>query len=77
MVTPQQAVDDPEARDLFVESWPKKCACGHVITEDAWETMRYVGVQKVPADYGMPDLELRNCASCGSTMAIAVPGDFV
>ena len=73
----QNAMDDPETRELFVESWPKKCSCGHDISEDEWETLHYVGVQKVPPDYGLPDLELRNCPNCSSTIAIAVPGDFV
>jgi hypothetical protein len=57
------------------ESWPKTCACGHIISEIEWETLRYVGVQKVPPAFGMPDLELRNCV-CGSTLSIAVPNDF-
>jgi hypothetical protein len=70
-------MNDPETRELFVESWPKHCACGHDISEEEWETLNYVGIQKVPEDYGMPDLELRNCGSCGSTIAVAVPGDFV
>jgi len=73
----QNAMDDPETRELFVESWPKKCSCGYEYDEAEWETWRYVGVQKVPPDYGMPDLELRNCPSCGSTQALAVPNDFV
>jgi hypothetical protein len=72
----QAAIDDPETRELFIESWPKKCACGHEISEAEWETLHYVGLQKVPADYGIPDLELRNCV-CGSTIAVAVPNDFV
>ena len=72
----QSCMDDPETRELFVETWPKHCACGAVITEDEWETLPYVGVQKVPPDYGMPDLELRNC-HCGSTISVVVPGDFV
>ena len=73
----QNALDDPETRELFVESWPKKCSCGHEYDEAEWETWRYVGVQKVPPDYGIPDLELRNCPNCGSTQALAVPNDFV
>jgi hypothetical protein len=73
----QSAADDPEPRELFIESWPKVCSCGYKISEEEWETLRYVGLQKVPADYGIPDLELRNCGNCGSTMAVAVPNDFV
>ena len=70
-------VDDPETLELFIESWPKKCTCGVNYTEDAWERLAYVGLQKVPEDYGMPDMELRNCSNCGSTMAIVVPNDFI
>ncbi len=70
-------MDDSEARELFTESWPKKCSCGCVISEEAWEKLHYVGLQKVPPDYGMPDMELRNCENCGSTMAVVVPNDFV
>ena len=73
----QTAMDDPETRELFVESWPKKCGCGHEISEDEWETLHYVGIQPVPEALGIPDLELRNCPSCGSTLSIAVPGDFI
>ena len=70
-------MDDPETRELFIESWPKKCACGQSISEAEWDTLTYVGVQKVPREYGMPDLELRNCGNCGSTIAVALPEDFV
>ena len=60
----------------FVETWPKSCSCGASITEDAWERLPYVGVQRsgLP-DY--PDLELRNCGRCKSTLAIVVPTDFM
>jgi len=68
-------VDDPETKELFTESWPKVCACGNRISEEAWEQLRYVGVQKVPPSFDMPDMELRNC-TCGSTLIVVVPGDF-
>lgn len=67
---------DPETNELFIESWPKVCACGHAISEEEWETLRYIGIQSVPPSFGMPDLELRNCV-CGSTIAVVVPNDFV
>ena len=70
-------MDDPETRELFVESWPKKCSCGVTYDEAAWESWHYVGVQKGIANHGIPDLELRTCPCCGSTMAVAVPNDFV
>ena len=76
MATSPMAIDE-ETQELFKESWPKNCACGNVITEEQWENLRYCGVQKVPPDYGLPDMELRNCDRCGSTMAVVVPGDYV
>ena len=76
MSTSPLALDD-ETRELFVESWPKKCSCGLPYTEDDWEKWHYCGVQKVPPEFGMPDMELRTCPSCGSTMAVAVPNDIV
>lgn len=71
------ALSDEERKELFEESWPKTCSCGEVITEEKWEKLDYCGVQRVPPDYGLPDMELRNCGRCGSTMAVAVPNDFV
>jgi len=57
------------------EPWPKKCGCGAVISEEQWENLRYVGIQK--SGYGdFPDAELRNCEKCGSTLAIEVTDDF-
>jgi hypothetical protein len=73
----QKVTDDPETRELFLEKWPKVCACGCAITEDQWEKLNYVGIQKVPTEYGIPDMELRNCGRCGSTIAVVVPGDFI
>lgn len=58
------------------ETWPKQCKCGEHFTEEQWEKLSYIGLQRsVFDDY--PDLELRNCRRCGSTMAITVPMDFV
>lgn len=70
-------VFDDEFDEIFKEeSWPKACSCGHPISEDEWERMPYVGVQRSElAD--IPDLELRNCTRCYSTLAITVPRDFV
>lgn len=67
---------DNEVQHLFKESWPKKCGCGVVYSEEAWENLQYVGLQKVPPDYGIPDMELRNCSHCSSTLACVVPNDF-
>ena len=57
------------------ETWPKKCGCGAVHTEEQWENLSYVGIQHSGLD-DFPDLEMRNC-TCGSTMAIVVPTDFI
>lgn len=63
--------------DVFrEESWPKACGCGHSISEEEWERMHYVGVQKSEFE-DIPDLELRGCPNCFSTLAITVPRDFV
>lgn len=68
---------DPAQEEAFPEeTWPKACSCcKRAISEDDWESMDYVGIQKGDADIGVPDLELRNCG-CGSTLAIVVPRDF-
>ena len=71
----QQVMDDEELKELFVETWPKKCGCGESFTEEQWEKLNYVGLQKSGID-NYPDLELRNCGHCKSTLAIVVPGDF-
>jgi hypothetical protein len=58
-----------------VTTWPKHCGCGASFTEEEWE-MAYVGVQRSGlAD--VPDLEMRNCGRCSSTLATWVPTDFV
>jgi hypothetical protein len=64
-------MSDPDIDDehIFQETWPKKCSCGLSHTEEDWEKLTYVGVQKGLQDAGVPDLELRNCRKCGSTIA--------
>lgn len=65
-----------ELDELFKEeTWPKKCGCGNVHTEEGWECLRYIGVQKSGMK-DIPDLEMRSCG-CGATMAIVVPRDFI
>lgn len=54
------------------ESWPKDCSCGASYDEDHWEALRYVGVQKSSMQ-GYPDLEMRNCAKCNSTLCVVGP----
>lgn len=60
---------------LAEETWPKKCSCGELISEERWETLRYVGVQRSGMET-VPDVEMRNCGRCKSTLAIVVPRDF-
>jgi hypothetical protein len=68
-------VDDELDEEFREETWPKQCSCcGAKITEDEWERLPYVGVQEGTDD--IPDLELRNCGHCSSTLAIVVPQDF-
>lgn len=70
------AVDNDWDEEFKEETWPKACSCcGTKITEEAWEKLPYVGVQQGTDD--IPDLELRNCDRCNSTLAIVVPRDFV
>lgn len=63
---------DYDHDDMREETWPKKCGCGVEYTEDQWEALRYVGVQK-SAFISIADLEMRNCSSCNSTLAITAP----
>lgn len=66
-----------DEEEELVESWPKTCGgCGSVYDEDQWEALRYVGVQQSGMP-DFPDLEMRNCSRCQSTMAIVVPNDYV
>lgn len=59
------------------ETWPKYCGrCNHHISEEGWENLVYVGVQKSYSS-DCPDLEIRNCNRCLFPIAIAVPDDFV
>ncbi len=67
------ALDDGPIKE---ESWPKACGCGSSITEDGWERMSYIGIQRSEFD-DIPDLELRRCSHCHSSLAIAVPRDFI
>lgn len=62
--------------DVFVNRWPKRCArCQRTYTKDAWEDLKYLGVQHGLADAGVPDLELRFC-TCGGDFAITCPSDI-
>lgn len=48
------------------------CTCGASYTARQWRALRLVGHQAAPATEDEPALylELRDCASCGSTRAV-------
>ena len=46
----------------------KWCACGRVYNAADWKRLKHVGIQK----YGMSEIDLRNCAGCGSTIAMVI-----
>jgi hypothetical protein len=49
---------------------PKPCSCGATYDAAAWRALRFVGIQ----DAGDGELlELRDCATCSSTLAIEFP----
>jgi len=65
--------------DPFVVTWPKKCSCcARFLSEEDWENLRYVGIQRgsKQGSNHVPDLELRSC-SCNTTLAVTVPDDFI
>ena len=59
-------------RILAAVAWPKACGCGARYSREEWEALRTLGVQR-DRD-GNPEIELRNCAACGSTLAVPVAG---
>lgn len=62
-----QSGDDP---------FPKKCPfCKVSYDEDAWEKLRYRGIQR--GDVASKDLEMRSCGGCGSTLVVPVPADDI
>jgi len=50
----------------------KRCACGRSYSEAEWETLPYVGVQKIDDER----LEIRNCV-CGSSITVRLPSPSV
>ncbi len=55
-----------EARAWLGElAWEKTCSCGRRYTREEWDALPLLGRQA-----GEPDLELRNCGGCGSTLAV-------
>ena len=62
-----------EDDDVFVSQvWPKACTCCEkTFTLHAWMGLRLIGIQKGFVD-GLPDLELRNCDHCDSTLALVI-----
>lgn len=64
-----------EKSQMYKNTWPKLCSCGTKYSIDEWETLYYKGVQKSGIN-DIPDFELRTCAKCLSTIAIACPIDI-
>lgn len=64
---------DNNDEDVFApQTWPKPCTCcAKTFTFHAWTCLRLIGVQKGFVD-GLPDLELRNCDVCESTLAMVI-----
>ncbi len=63
-----------ENEDVFAPpTWPKSCTCCEKkFSLHAWMTdLKLIGIQKGFVD-GLPDLELRNCDHCGSTLALVL-----
>lgn len=53
--------------------WPKACSCcGNFFTHSDWKNLKFIGIQKSHDVNDYPDLELRNCDVCNSTLAIVV-----
>ncbi len=52
--------------------WPKRCSCGADYTEATWKELKLVSPAwpETEARGGDAALELRNCARCGSTIAV-------
>lgn len=50
----------------------KTCACGATYTAASFAALHLVGFETVDVDDGEPPmrLEMRDCAACGSTIAI-------
>ena len=52
----------------------KRCTmCGREYTAEDWQRLEFLGVQQC-RQYGFADQELRNCASCRSTLAVELEG---
>jgi hypothetical protein len=53
-------------------SFPKVCACSATYTPESFSALPLVGFQVVNVDDGEPpmNLEIRDCAACGSSIAI-------
>ena len=49
----------------------KQCSCGWAYTREQWGKLRSRGVQRFN-DPNTPDLDLRDCSHCRSTIAIEV-----
>lgn len=61
---------DTERSPALAEPIVKRCGCGAAYTAPEWRALRLVGNQQVNED---EFIELRNCASCDSTISIELP----
>lgn len=51
--------------------WPKACSCGSMYERHEWDKLHNIGVHD-NSMIGFPNLELRKCKSCLTTLSIAM-----
>ena len=51
----------------------KTCSCGREFDRSSWDIAPLVGYVGAASGDDSQVLELRNCRSCGSTMALEIP----
>ena len=56
--------------------WPKRCSCGAAYDEASWSALKLISKAWPEAEWRGNELplELRNCAHCGSTIAVEATG---
>lgn len=64
--------DDDDDILMKPQEWPKVCSCGKSYDPESWEKLQYLGIQHT-GDNMFPDLELRHCGACGTSLAIITP----
>ncbi len=56
---------------LMTGTWPKSCGCGQEFSRETFRALPLVGMQEAGEEDGREfELELRNCPTCNSTLAI-------